>query len=108
MKRYAHLIAPILCGALLTAAPSTLADPILKVIEHPVVTSAPLNLEQIRQRMIVTATRRGWSINDDGPQKFRASIGTSTERRQVVVSITYTDKAYSITLLESKGFGQSG
>jgi len=98
----------VLCGVFLVAALSAHADTIWKVVDHPIVSPVPLGLEEIGQRVTATATRRGWAINDDGQQKFRARIATSSGRYEAVVGITYTDKAYSITLLESKGFRQRG
>jgi hypothetical protein len=107
MNRYIHSIA--LCGALFIAMPAVYADTLIKVVDHPIISrEKKISLDDIHRNIMAAAVRRGWEIQDDGPQRLRASIEANRGALQAVVSITYTNTAYSITLLSSKGFHQEG
>jgi hypothetical protein len=108
MARYFRLFVLVLSGALIVAERSTRAEPLLKVVDHAIVSTTPLDMDEIRRRMVLAATRRGWAIQDEGGQRLIARIGTDSGRYEAVVGISYTDRAYSLTLLESKGFSQRG
>jgi hypothetical protein len=108
MSRYLGLAALILCCSLLLVTASANADQLVKVVDHPIMSAQSLNLEEIRRRVVLAASKRGWTIEADGQQQFKATIEAGGGQYQAVVAITYTDKTYSITLVESKGFGQRG
>jgi len=108
MSNRIGLVASILCCALLLATPSANADQLVKVVDHPIVSARSLDLEEIRRRVVLAASKRGWTIEADGQQQLKAIIAAGGGQYQAVVAITYTDRAYSITLVESKGFGQRG
>jgi hypothetical protein len=108
MRKSIGLIVSLLSGYLLIAAPSANADQLIKVVDHMIVSPRPLSLEEIKNRVFLAATKRGWSVQEEGSQRFRASIEAGRGANQAVVAITYTDRAYSIELVESKGFGQRG
>src|SRR5688500_3306954 len=103
MGRHLRLVNFVLCGTLLVALPSARADQLVKVVDHMIVSSRPLSLEDVKNRVYLAATKRGWTVQEDGRQRFRASIQAGGGNYQAVVAITYTDKAYSIELVESKG-----
>jgi len=80
----------------------------VKVVDHAIVSTTPLDMDEIRRRLVLASMKRGWAVQDEGGQRLIARIGTDSGRYEAVVGITYTDRAYSITLLESKGFRQRG
>jgi hypothetical protein len=107
MNRYIRSIA--LCGALFIAMPAVYADTLVKVVDHPIATaSKSLSLDDINRNITAAATKRGWTITQDGPQRLRAMIEASRGDYRAVVSITYSKDAFSITLVNSKGFHQEG
>jgi hypothetical protein len=108
MRKEFIAVASVLGGFLLLAIPSANADQLVKVIDHPIVSSRSLSLEDVKNRVQMAATRRGWTVQEDGPQRFRATIEADHGNYQAVVAITYTETAYSIELVESKGFRQRG
>jgi hypothetical protein len=108
MRKGVSLVASVLGGSLLLATPSANADQLVKVVDHLIVSSRPLSLEEVKSRVNMAATRRGWMVEDDGQQRLRAIIEADHGNYQAIVSITYTEKAYSIELVESKGFRQRG
>jgi hypothetical protein len=108
MRKWVGLIVSVLGSSLLLAIPPANADQIIKVVDHPIIAPRLLSLAEIKNRVYLAATKRGWSVQEDGPQRFRASIQAGGGSTQAVVAITYTDKAYSIELVESKGLGQRG
>jgi hypothetical protein len=106
MAGYIRLFILVLFGVLLVAKHAARAEPIVKVVDHAIVSTTALDIDEIRRRVILAATRRGWAVQDDGGQRLIARIATDSGRYEAVVGITYADRAYSITLLESKGFRQ--
>ena len=108
MIRHSRLLIPAAFAALLVGTVSVHADTVVRVVDHPIVSAAPLNIEQVRQRIVLAATQRGWTIDADGPQSLRATIAAGRGAYEAVVNITFSATAYSITLVESKGFGQRG
>jgi len=107
MSKWIGLIASVLGGALLFAGSSANADQLVKVVDHLIISPKSLSVEEVKNRVYLAATKRGWSLQDDGPQRFRASIQAGGGL-EAVVAIAYTDRAYSIELVESKGFRQRG
>jgi hypothetical protein len=87
------------------AVPAARADKLVSVVNHPI--SKKLGLADIRKEIGLAATKRGWKVEEGGPQQIKATI-TANGGYEVVVNITYTDMGYSITLTDSKGFGQKG
>jgi hypothetical protein len=108
MKRHPHLVGLALCGALFVATASAKAEQLVKVVDHPIMSATTLSLEEVRRRVVLAATKRGWSIEGAGQRQLTATIAASGGQYQAVVAITYTNTAYSIELVESKGFGQRG
>ena len=108
MRKWLSPVASLLSGCLLLSAPAANADQLLRVVDHMIVSPRPLSLDEIKNRVYLAATKRGWSVEEGGPQRFVASIEAGRGASRAVVAITYTESAYSIELVESKGFGQRG
>src|SRR5689334_18026852 len=104
MRKAVSLVVSVLSGSLLLATPSANADQLVKVVDHLIVSLRPLSLEEVKNRVQMAATRRGWTVQEDGPQRLRAVIEADHGNYQAIVAITYTEKAYGIELVESKGF----
>lgn len=90
-----------------TAIP-TLADTVWRVVDHPITSYATLTVEEVGRRITMAASRRGWSLTIDGPQSLKARIATGRGGAELTVMVTWTERAYSIELLESRGFNQRG
>ena len=106
MRKRIHWTLLILCGTLLAAAPPAYADKIANIANHPI--AAKMSEQDLRKNIVLAATKRGWMVEDAGPQQLKATISAGRGQYEAAVNITYSDSAYSITLMNSKGFGQTG
>jgi len=94
------------CGLLLAPLNAAYADPVLNISNHPVTNLKKLSMDDIRKGIIQGGLRYKWVFEDQGPGKLKASQFEG--RFSAVISITYSETAYSITLLESMGLDQKG
>ncbi len=105
MSRHIGSIGIVLCGSLLAAACAS-ADPVLNIVDHPVTNLKRMTLGDVRRGIVLGGTRYQWVFADDGPGKLKATQNAG--RYSAVISISYTETTYSITLLESMGLEQKG
>ena len=95
----------VLCGLLL-APVFAHADPVSNIVDHPITNLKKMTLADVRKGIVLGGTRYRWIFADDGPGKLKATQDAG--RYSAVISISYTETTYSITLLESMGLEQKG
>lgn len=94
------------CGLLLAPVAAAYADPVLNISNHPVTNLKKMSLDEVRKGIIQGGLRYKWVFEDEAPGKLKASQFEG--RLSAVISITYSETDYSITLLESMGLDQKG
>ena len=94
------------CGLLLAPVAAAYADPVLNISNHPVTNLKKMSLDEVRKGIIRGGLRYKWVFEDEAPGKLKASQFEG--RLSAVISITYSETDYSITLLESMGLDQKG
>ena len=105
MPRRTGAIGTVLVGLLLASACAS-PVPVLNVNNHPVTNLRKMTLDEVRRGIVLGGARYSWMFEDDGPGKLRATQNEG--RYSAVISISYTETSYSITLLESMGLEQRG
>jgi hypothetical protein len=100
------MIVPVLSAASLAAISSAYADPVLNIVDRPVTSLKKMALDDVRRGIVLGGTRYQWIFSDDGPGKLKATQNAG--KLSAVINISYTETAYSITLVESAGLGQKG
>ena len=107
MGRHLRFIVLILCSVLLAPVPWALAEPVNNVANHPIISlSKKLTADDIRKNIIIAGLKRHWHFEEVAPGQLKGTQGSG--KRQATISLTFTDAAYSITLLESVGLDQKG
>ena len=109
--RFAHwtsLVFIVFFGAIFLFGVSARAarfEPIYNVTNHPLPVSAQrLPPQTIQQAIVDAALSYHWRIDSKGP----GTIGATYQRgkHQAVIAITYSQTAYSITLVRTSGMHQ--
>lgn len=82
-------------------------EPIYNVVEHPIPAMAQkLPLDDIGRNIMVAGLHRHWHFDLVGPGELRGTNASGS--RSAVIKVTYTQKSYSISLVQSSNFDQVG
>ncbi len=82
-------------------------EPIYNVENHPLPAAAQrLSLDDIGRDIIIAGTPRHWRFEPLGPGQMKATYDNG--KHAATVKLTYTQKAYSITLVSTYNLLQEG
>ena len=81
-------------------------EPVLNITNRPVTNLKQMTADEVRKGIVLGGTRYRWMFEDDGPGRLRATQDDG--RYSAVISIAYTPRTYSITLVESTNLEQRG
>src|SRR5690348_16399721 len=96
----------ILSAAIVVSACSR-TQPVYNVIDHPIPAATQrLPLDQIGQTIMQAGRQRHWRMDPAGPGQITGVL--DDHGREAVISITYSQQAYNITLAGSTNLRQEG
>jgi len=96
----------ILSAAIVVSACSR-TQPVYNVLDHPVpVATQRLPLDQIGRAIMQAGRQHHWRMDPAGPGQITGRLDEGG--REAVISITYSQQAYNITLAGSTNLRQEG
>ena len=109
MRKKIHVAALFLAALTLFAGPAFAWRQDLRydVIDHPVPAAAQtMSLDDLSRNIVIAGAKRSWRFEPMGPGQLKA---TQTKgNHEAVLKISYSAKAYSITLIGTKNLDQEG
>lgn len=98
-----------LVAALMAAGPAVAGRlaPVYNVVDHPIPAGAQaLSLAEIERAIIAAGAQHQWQFDELAPGKLHATYSHGSH--QVEVAVTFTQQAFSITLINTVNMKQSG
>jgi hypothetical protein len=107
MSARIYLTALLAAATLFMAAGCSSLEPVYNVHDHPILTGAQkLPLDDIGRNIAVAGAPRNWRFEPIAPGQLRGNL--SEGKYEATVNISYTQRAYSITIVNTVNLPQEG